>query len=698
MKTMTQKNLQPMVLKAALFCSAVAAYAATDSVSLADQQKSWMDRLTEINNSVIGFSINGQAKAGVHSTSLTSDQLGDGSPSRETNSFTEADFNFIARPSVDSRAKIGLRFHQDWQKGYEQGVNSLLIHWWSYDGRILDKKLEFNLGDMKVGYTPLTMYTPQVNFLQEPEIFLQRRLETMDYRNLDTSSKRLMQGLNADFHSGAVSVFDDVHAQGTLSRLRNNPKKNDQVYFDFDYADRYLMGGRLGASSMGADLGVNFIYITDRVKSAHTTDLSISDSVYLEDNRVISLEAGFSSEKIMPGDLTFGIHGEYAMSNWKLSQEYLYKDFSNSYLIVQAPYIKDGGVVDSSLYVVYRTDSAGAAEYARATESLADLDGKALAIRPDVDWKVSDFRIKVKGLYLQNDADFQSELAMAPAYMSNTAILNSDAFFNTGLDNSLLSQYRSGNLENLYFSIYQSQTLNEQTLIGKALVLYEDIPVSTYSRLYNNFKMAHFYRNGYNNEIPKRSELYAAAQELDPSVNMALPFGEATPDRKGFGLDLTTEYGEGVTFQAKYGQYQASENIEINYNTMAAGVGLQLDRLLSLGRIIDVQASFEKSSADAGNEATTTRLMGGVKVGVYKGLSFLAGYQALEKDFGAPIVIENVKESLLLAGPELRITTGSILRVQGGMLTNEVQYTDGTASSKLSIDKTLVTADLSVLF
>lgn len=696
MKTMTQKNLQPMVLKAALFCSAVAAYAAADSVSLADQQKSWMDRLTEINNSVIGFSINGQAKAGVHSTSLTSDQLDDGAPSRETNSFTEADFNFIARPSVDSRAKIGLRFHQDWQKGYEQGVNSLLIHWWSYDGRILDKKLEFNLGDMKVGYTPLTMYTPQVNFLQEPEIFLQRRLETMDYRNLDTSSKRLMQGLNADFHSGAVSIFDDVHAQGTLSRLRNNPKKNDQVYFDFDYADRYLMGGRLGASSMGADLGVNFIYITDRVKSAHTTDLSISDSVYLEDNRVISLEAGFSSEKVMPSNLTFGIHGEFAMSNWKLAQEYLVNDSVYTYTIEQKPYVRDGGIIDTSLYVVYSGTEVSNNKLTH--ESMADLDGKALAIRPDVDWKVADFRIKLNGLYLQTDADFQSELAMAPAYMSNTAILNSDAFFNTGLDNSLLSQYRSGNLENLYFSIYQSQTLNQQTLIGKALVLYEDIPVSTYSRLYNNFKMAHFYRNGYNNGIPKRSELYAAAQELDPSVNMALPFGEATPDRKGFGLDLTTEYGEGVTFQAKYGQYQASEYTEINYSTMAAGVGLQLDRLMSLGRVLDVQASFEKSSADAGTEATTTRMMGGVKVGVYKGLSFLAGYQALEKDFGAPIVIENVKESLLLAGPELRIAAGSTLRIQGGLLTNEVQYTDGTASSTLSIDKTLVTADLSVLF
>lgn len=707
MKTKFNKGIQPMVFKVALLCSAVASFAAPSTSAsdsaLLSKQTGLLQKLSDFNSSVMGLSIDGKAKAGIQSSDLSSDQQVSSTPSRETGAFTELDLYFIARPSAETRARVDLRFHQDWQKGHEQGENPMIIHWWSYDGTILDKKLSFNLGDMRVGYTPLTINLPQVKLLQEPQIFMDRRLESMDYRNLDTGSTRLMQGLNADFHSGEWMGLDDIHAQGTLSRLRNTSKKNEQVYFDFDYADRYLMGGRLGVEWKGVSAGVNYVNAFDRVKSAHTIDLPVGDTVFYDFNSVVSGEVGASTQSLVPGDFTFAIMGEFAMSNWRRDQEYMVQNNKDRYMIYQGPYINNLGEVDSSLYVVERSGEEGTLSYNRATETLDDVDGTALAVRPSAAWlpQDGDFQVKLNALYLKTDADFLSELATTPVYIGNKAILNSDAGFDTGLESGLLAQFRSGNLENLYFSVYQSQALTQMNMMGKDLVLFNDLPQSEYYRLFNNYKMSHYYRNSYNNETFKGRELDFVASELDPSVNMALPYGEATPDRAGFSADLNVEWNHSVTVQGGYGSFKQAEGEEVQYTTLNAGFGVDLDQLLELNRTLDLQASFEKNTADAGYKPETQRIMGGFKVGVYGDLSFLMGYQGLEKTFGLPFMgsIKSVKESLLLAGPQVKITAGSSLRLQYGMMSNAVTYLNEEGASKeLSIDKSLMTADLSVQF
>jgi len=707
MKTKFNKGIQPMVFKVALLCSAVASFAAPSTSAsdsaLLSKQTGLLQKLSDFNSSVMGLSIDGKAKAGIQSSDLSSDQLVSGTPSRETGAFTELDLYFIARPSAETRARVDLRFHQDWQKGHEQGENPLIIHWWSYDGTILDKKLSFNLGDMRVGYTPLTINLPQVKLVQEPQIFMDRRLESMDYRNLDTGSTRLMQGLNADFHSGEWMGLDDIHVQGTLSRLRNNAKKNEQVYFDFDYADRYLAGGRLGMEWQGVTAGINYVNVFDRVKSAHSIDLPVGDTVYYDFNSVVSGEVGVNSEYYVPGPFTVALMGEYAMSNWRLDQEFMVQNNKDRYMVYQGPFINSLGEVDSSLYVVERSGAEGTLSYNRSTESLEDIDGTALALRPSFAWvpEEGDIQVKMNALYLKTDADFQSELAMTPVYMGNKAILNSDAAFDTGLESDLLAHFRSGNLENLYFSIYQSQALTQMNMMGKDLVLFNDLPQSEYYRLFNNYKMSHYYRNSYNNETYKRSEMIYAASELDPSVNMALPFGEATPDRAGFSADLNVAWNQSVTVQGSFGSFKQAEGIEIQYTTMNAGFGVDLDKLLELNRVLDLQASFEKNTADAGYKPETQRIMGGFKVGVVGDLSFLLGYQGLEKTYGVPYMasIKSVKESLLLAGPQVKITAGSSLRLQYGMMSNAVTYLNEEGATKeLSIDKSLMTADLSVQF
>jgi hypothetical protein len=84
---------------------------------------------------------------------------------------------------------------------------------------------------------------------------------------LDTTNNRLLQGLNLLYNSGKLGSLENLYAQGTVARLRAIGKKYDQVFFDFDWSDRYLVGARVGAEAFGANLGLNYTYTFDRIRS-----------------------------------------------------------------------------------------------------------------------------------------------------------------------------------------------------------------------------------------------------------------------------------------------------------------------------------------------------------------------------------------------------------------------------------------------
>ena len=242
---MFNKKISAFGLSSAILFSATAAMAQGDSVET--QQKNLLQKLDSLSAAVLGLKINGTAKAGGLTSMASSDQFDVVSPTQENQAFTDVNMVFTARPSSETEVRLEMRLHKDWQSGFDENNNPMIGHWFSYDGKILDKHVDFNLGYMKVGFTPYTLYTPQQQLLQEPEIFAEKRVEALAQRNLDTTTARLMQGLNVDYHSGKVGPLTDIHAQATGARMRNTAKKYDQVFFDFDYADRYFYGLRAGA-------------------------------------------------------------------------------------------------------------------------------------------------------------------------------------------------------------------------------------------------------------------------------------------------------------------------------------------------------------------------------------------------------------------------------------------------------------------
>lgn len=700
-----------IILTTALM-SAAAAFAAEDG-AIVEKQSSLLQKLDSLNQSILGLRLSGTAKAGGSTSMATSDQFAPGSATQENQAYTDVNLKFLAQPSSETRINVQLRLHKDWQSAVEENNNPAVGHWFSYDGSILNKHVDFNLGYMRVGYTPLTINTPQVEILQEPEIFAQNRVNALADRNLDTTSRRLMQGLNVAYNSGAVGALDNIYAQATGTRMRNTAKKNDQVFFDFDWSDRYAYGLRAGVELMGVTAGANFVNIFDRRLSTRSRDITASDTLIYDDNSVLSAQLSFDSKKLMPSlPVNFGLNGEFAMSWWDVDQEYLVTSYTDKQAIKEFTYPAGPEGASTIIYVSSYAKKGTALE----TVDYMDEDGVAFNIQPYVEGSFSGLTFKLNAMYMQNDEKFWSDLASSPAYTSNTVVLNSNALYGA-VDQSLVSSFASGNLENLYFAVYNTNILNVTNLMtsGEATVLAKDYSesVNMYNRLFNNFKLAHFYRNGYDANSMKKLEAAEALLLMDPSVNLALPYGLATPDRKGFAVSLDADWNDAIALNVRFSQYN-QEAADNNYTTIGVGVGVNVGLLVpSLERDIKVQGSFEMASEDAYLERSTQRIVAGLNADIWGPIGIQAGLQMLTKKFegdlfglgdtGLPVgssFVQQVDEMLLLAGPRIRLAPESYLTVRYGMLNNSVDYFNAAtkAADNLSVDKSIVTAEVTVNF
>ncbi len=715
---MFNKKISAFGLTSAILFSAATAFAEGESVEA--QQTSLLQKLDSLNAAVLGLKLNGNIKAGGLTSMAKSDQFSDDSPTQENQAYTDANLVLTARPSSETQIHLELRLHKDWQSAFDENNNPVIGHWFSYDGSILNKHLDFNLGYMRVGFTPYTLYTPQQKLLQEPEIFAQKRVEALAMRNLDTTSNRLMQGLNADFHSGNIGPFSDIHAQATGARMRNTAKKYDQVFFDFDFSDRYFYGLRLGADAFGAHLGVNYTDVFDREKSRRSRAIAKSDTVYYEDNAVVSAEIGFDSKELLSNlPVSFGLNGELAKSWWSVDRDYVRDYKKQEYALTEYTSKTDPAItnpMDTSFIYIKVSESTKQEEVHE--EEIVKDDGMAFYVEPFVNLDIAGIEGSIKVMYLQNDEKFWSEMASSPVYRGGTTVLNANALFKDANYTSLVDEFGMASLENMYLAVYNSNPLNATNLMTSYSknVLTDDAESSNmYSRLYNNYKNAHFYRNGYNADVLKRLELSEQNKALflmDPANDMSLPMGVATPNRKGLNVNVDLNWNSAVELNAIFGMIStvASDVEEVKYTRYGAGLGVDVGRIAGLDRKIKVQGSYDHSEEDKAFQRKSDRIMAGLNVDVVGPLALLAGYQMSTREFGIayPVsgsaLINKAEESLLLAGPRVKIAPNSYLSVQYGLLTDKVTFqtidlaTGAPANQELSIDKNVIIADVTVNF
>jgi hypothetical protein len=666
-------------------------FAQETEVSMESREKVLVAALDSIEENAVGFALNGRAKGGMLSSILKSDALPDSRSVSEHLMFTDFLLGISVRPSNETKATFDLRFHKDWQSAYREGNNSPVIRWWSYDGNILNKKLKFNLGTMRLAYTPLTIYLPEPEFIMEPEIFASLKKEAMEERYLDGTKRRLLQGLNAEYRISA-GIFDNILLQGTLLRLKRNDAK--EISYDFDpFNDRYSTAARVGFELFGLSLGANDVYTFDRVSSS----IKVGDSLNNEKNNVLSFELSYDSKKLLSGPLNFGVGTEYALSRWqhgvygKIPVVETELRFEGTDSLIPSNTLP--GASGTEFYPRYVETTSKKAEY-KFSRRETQFNKGAFIANAFVAFNQRPFEAKLSGHFLNIDENFEAELAMSPAYLPNLPILNSHA----DLTSSAFEKFRSGSLENMYYSLYYSMPMNAITIVsgvqGQQDVIVED-EIYKSKNLYNNYKFSQYYNNAYNAQTFTRLERDSIINRLDPAVNLALPFGYATPDRTGGDADLNFVWNKAVSIRGVFGKYSSKNGGD--YTRLGGGLEIDIAHLADLSKALSISGSYEQNKEEKGEfNPQTDRIMAGAKVGIWRGLSLIGGFQQLGKKFKNPYmgIIDKTSEMLLIGGPQVKISEGADFSLQGGLLSNLIEG----AGTKLELDKYVLSGIATVKF
>jgi len=673
------------------------------SMSFAQASASALDSIEE---NVIGFALNGWAKGGILSSTLESKSLPEEESVSEYLAFTDFNLSISARPSNETKATFDLRFHKDWQSAYREGNNSPIIRWWSYDGNILNKKLKFNLGTMRIAYTPLTVYLPEPELIMEPEIFASLKKDAMEERYLDGTNRRLLQGLNLEYAISA-GIFDKIFLQGTVARLRRVADGTNRISFDFDpNKDRFSMGARIGIETNGVYFGANDIYTFNRFSSS----VKNKDTLDYEKNNVLSFELSYNSKKLLEGPVSFGIGAEYALSNWSWYQHVKVPREPEDFLYYDQ--ISDLPSTAPSTYPNYKTGVNNKPLYKLFKVDEEKFKG-ALLGNAFVQYNENPFEAKLSGHFLNTDKNFEAELAASPAYLPNPnlPILNSDATLEYNL-----RQFRAGSLENMYYSLYYTLPLNAITIVsgpkGEPNVLWDGTASTTSfyqsPNLYNNYKFAQYYRNAYTQQTYTRLERSDTSfrSRIDPAASLALPNGYATPDRSGGDADLNFVLNKAASIRGVFGMYSSFDSTA--YTRFGGGLEVNIARLADLSNALIISGSYEQNKEEKGEWNTQTdRIMAGAKIGIWRGLSLIGGFQQLNKEFKKPCELPNAEvylavnktnEVLLLGGPQIKISERANFVLQGGLLSNKISFVLIDKNEEMELNKYIMSGTVTVEF
>ena len=280
------------------------------------------------------------AKAGIHfsgefrsqflSSTVSGDAVDEDNKKNESVEYTSVDFDIVARPNTALSARAMFRLHQDWRNFFSDLQNPIVTRWISIDGSFMQGIFTYNMGDYKKKLTPLTLWSPDLELLYEPEIFAQNRRLAMEEVFLGDNN-RLLQGMNIAFDAELYPILHNVSADFFGARLaaagtgESNITAPSQGVFDARY-DKYLVGADIGVQGLeGVGGGVGFVSIFDHAASMNMADgLSRPNNMRAEDfaklgtqaTNVISGRLNFDNRVFMEDDfIRVGLKGEYALSS-----------------------------------------------------------------------------------------------------------------------------------------------------------------------------------------------------------------------------------------------------------------------------------------------------------------------------------------------------------------------------------------------
>lgn len=591
-----------------------------------------------------GISLNGMFRSQYLHSSIRGDGAVAGRRSEESIEYTSVDFDIRARPNTLTQGRLMFRMHQDWRNFFSDVGNPITTRWISIDGQA-GGIFRYNVGDYRQKYSPLTLYSPDIALLFEPEIFAAQRRDAMSEAFLG-GNDRLLQGVNLNLDASvenSESKLLEMHFNILGARLRNvetaiGDGSKVTSFVEKSYFEKFLGGTNVDlALPLGLNVGGSYLQIFDKLGS-YNPGLPVAGIPLPSDPELVAQRTHIFSGR---GGVDVG-----SMLGWSAGSLSLGGEFAMTQ--------DDSAYMDTTL-----PTPAVKHEF---------IGGTALMSRLQGGWSGNKaFNFKLGGTYHRNESDFRNELAQSPSFRGE----------------------RIMNLEN-DTSVATSRILgpsNAQYTTFDAM--YRHAFKFTPSVQTNSWHKAPFSKNSYNKSIMTQGEIAAfAVGRTDVALQLVMPFGPATANRDGFTVDLSMgAWEDKVQAAALFSSLKEIDGFQVgpaltlpvtDFGQVGGGLKFEIGSMVGFPYPITLSGSFVRSSLKndgiAGDSLfvpvtlESDFLNAGFRFKFWKRAAYLAGFQQIKTRNTRPVKLEETQRNMS-NGLEYKIAEGAYVTGELGLIT-----------------------------
>jgi len=366
-----------------------------------------------------GIHFSGEFRSQYLSSTVSENAVQPSGKKNESVEYTSVDFDVVARPNSALSGRAVFRLHQDWRNFFGDVQNPIATRWLSIDGSLMGGIVKYSLGDYKKKVSPLTLWSPDMEFLYEPEIFAMQRRFAMSESFLGENN-RLLQGMDLSFKAQLYPLLEEVEANIFGARLASTGTGETNVLppgiSDMPpLFDKYLLGFTAGTQIFkGLGLGITNITIFDHKASYNGTEEAADRAS--QSTNVFSGRFNADNRVFMETDFVkFGVDVEVAFSSDR--DAWFRRD-------------DDGNLVlEDGKHVVEDSSRTGMAMNVGLSARLAFGDAGS---------------VKLRGTFINNDSTFRNEAAQSPVFFQHRAIINNEnGLSGLGVMNPFDAMYRT---------------------------------------------------------------------------------------------------------------------------------------------------------------------------------------------------------------------------------------------------------------
>ena len=691
----------------ALFAASVSIPAATEW-----QTQEALDAKVDSINAKRGVQIGGKIRAVAQASYFDTDNDPTGinkMPETERNEFANADLEFHFRPYEFVRANAMLRMGAGMQEYFSSASKTLSVGWLNVEGNI-GSSFYWVVGDFRQQYSPLTLFSPDVEILYEPTIFARKR-HMAESQELLEGNQRNLQGANIQFRHYFGNSVGELRAEALFARLNRtsvldfsgaegNILQNDSVPGASlaSNMDKWLLAANLELLPMSKNLyvGVTPMYIFDNEDSYTYTyrhpDKDLNEGYVWDD--INPFDTDPQKTLIVSGRVGGDIAGFLGNRNLILDlvAEYAYSS-DEIYNHASVP------VVDPMTGLPVIDETTGEAD-STDIATKETLNGSALLVTLNAGYKTSDAWGVVLGLnVVRNDSNWFNNLAQSPKFFARR-ILNTDKDGNTikyGVNSPLYSSFDA--LYN-YSPKYSPATTTLSTDDGGI----RDGQTESYN-------IAPFNKSSWKSGVYSRSQLALIESLSDPALQLVLPNGLATSNRLGTQGNVTFNWKDYAEVQGLFSYFTQVSPIagfkEANYLEFGGGAKVDVFKMLGFQKPLELSGSYKHSerSIDTDNWAALNMVDGTAEIksdfinaGLYvqylPRLGFTAGLQYIKTDYNAfqgalsdlsaPML--SSKQLQWMIGLDYSLAENAWLSLNFGMVSVKNEYNTATLVANASSD------------